>query len=200
MVAPPTADLEIPAHPPFALKAEPRHERDRTAIARLDVRFEPVQAKLEERQIDDVEEPLAHEPGARMGHEGVVAEPAGLLRLAHDVVDVDDADELLGLGRHDEERLLVVAPRAAQIVPIFARRCRSDDEASMQFAAAMSRIEIVALAPCARPLQANASPRQTHGLNAGVAACYGSSSTCSCLVSTRSAGDTLRRSAIALAT
>lgn len=94
MVTPTATYLEVAARLSVALESKPRNERERTAIAGLDVRIEPLQAKLEKRQIDDLNEPFAHEPIACVRHEGVVAQTAGLLWLGHDVFDVDDTGEL----------------------------------------------------------------------------------------------------------
>ena len=73
MVTPTATYLEVTARLYVALESEPRHECERPVIAGLDVRIEPLQTKLEKRQIDDVDEPLPHEPVARMRYEGVVA-------------------------------------------------------------------------------------------------------------------------------
>ena len=145
VVAPAAADLQIAAREPLVAKPEAPDERDRAAVRGLDVRFDAVQLEIPERTCQHELETRAHQPLTRVRRERVVAEIGGLERVAHDLVEVDHAGELAA-GRHDEKRLLVLAPRAPQIVLVLARRRGASHESAMELAAAAHGLEVLGLA------------------------------------------------------
>jgi len=118
MVPPAAADLQVAPRCALEREAETFDEPDRARVRGLDARLEPVQLQLSERLRDHEPQSLVHVSPARVGLERVVAERARAARVADDVVDVHDADELVRVAVDDEKRRLRRAPRAAQVLRV----------------------------------------------------------------------------------
>src|SRR3984885_8196631 len=93
VVAPATADLEIPRREALAHEPGAAGERDRSLVAGLDVGLDPVQAQRVERFADDQSDPLAHVAlvGELAGDR--VAEVGALERATRDMRQVEEPED-----------------------------------------------------------------------------------------------------------
>ena len=111
MVAPATADLEIARREALTAKAASQGERERALIARLHVGLHPVESQHLEGDAQREPDALGHESLPGGTGEGVVTDECALQRAAHDLVQVDDADDRAVLTPADQEALAARPPR-----------------------------------------------------------------------------------------
>src|SRR4029077_7741152 len=111
VVAPATADLEIARREALTAKAASQGERERAPVARLHVALPPVESQHLEGDAQREPDALGHEPLPGGAGEGVVADECALQRAAHDLVQVDDADDRAVLTPADEEAHATWPPR-----------------------------------------------------------------------------------------
>ncbi len=186
MIAPSSPDL-VAALCAIAREAEACEQCDRAAVRGLNVRVEPIEIEIAERDVDRQRHAFSHQAAPGVRRERVVRERAATLRCGDHVVDLDDTRKCIRLLGDNEERGTIGASRAIEIFTIVGGgRCRDYDPA-MQRAAAKRRVDEIALAARARAFEADAGSR------------YGSSSTLSCFVTVKSAGETFSASAMELA-
>ena len=146
MVAPAAADLQIARREPLATKAAAQRERERATVARLDVGLHTVQPQHLEGVAQREPDSLGHETLPGGAREGVVADEGTLQRAAHDLVQVDDADDRSVVTPADEEALAPRPARGSHEGAEGARVLRRMDPGTVQVpAAARQREELVAI-------------------------------------------------------
>jgi hypothetical protein len=156
VIAPPAVHGEIAWRVAFAPKAQPSHERDRRAVAGLDVGFEAVKPKASKRVVDHEREAFVHESLPLPRRERVIAEVAALECAVDDLADVHDADEVRRPSMADEKTHVRRPAQTAQICTIRGGRGGRRDPARVPRPAAAHRRNELALRACRRPFEPNA--------------------------------------------
>src|SRR5690606_9219299 len=137
VISPTSAYFQKTPRDAFELEAQALDQPDRADTRRLNACLEAVQLELRERARDHARQRLAQQPPPAARLARGVAERRRIARIAHDLVQVDDPDELVGRGVHDEKRDLIGLPLPAQIAgELLARRRRLDEHAVQAPAAA----------------------------------------------------------------
>src|SRR6266550_1657992 len=108
VVAPTPGDLQVTRREPLEPETGALHERSRSDVRRLDVRFQAMEPELGERMTEHKSESLGHValPGVRL--EPVVTEVAALEPASDDLVDGDHSGDSVALHTTDEVALVVV--------------------------------------------------------------------------------------------
>src|SRR6202034_3759164 len=141
MVAPFAADLQVAAGEALPFEAEALDQPDRAGVAGLDVRLDPVQAKLAEHRPEHRPQAPRHQalPGVR--GKGAVAEGSRLQAAANDVVDVHHTDQAAAGPVPDQVAGLVVARDPFQVGSEELGGVRQAEPGSMQRLAGASRVD-----------------------------------------------------------
>jgi hypothetical protein len=157
VVAPSATDVQIAWRVAFALEPEAPHEPDRWPIAGLDVGLETMQSERTERLGDHERQRFGHQPLALPGLERVIAEVTALQGAAHDLAEVDHADEGARLTMTDQITDVRWSAKATHVRAVGRARARRGDPVGMQSSAPAHRHEELRERPSRRSLQANAS-------------------------------------------
>ena len=119
MVAPLAPDQEVARRVALEAEAGAARERDRGGVAGLDVGLDAVQRERAEGVVEDLLEPVAHQPLAGVASAAVVAEEGRLERAADDLGDVEDARDVPRLVvDHDEAGEVVARAAREQLVEL----------------------------------------------------------------------------------
>src|SRR5215467_3471431 len=101
MIPPTPTDLEVTAREALFAPSGPAQERDRSDVVRLDVRLEPMQTELVEREAEHGGHGRSHHASAVVRDERVVAEVRVAERAVHDLRQRVHTGEVL--AAHDGE-------------------------------------------------------------------------------------------------
>ena len=93
MVAPALADAHVAARKPFAREADALHQSKRVRVRRLHVRLDAMKAHVPVRGVEQQHQRFGHVALAGVRSERVVAEVGALERPAHDLGEIEHADQ-----------------------------------------------------------------------------------------------------------
>src|SRR5262245_6700020 len=159
VIAPASVDPEVPWREALATKAETTYQRQRRAVARLDVGLQSMEPEGTERLPEREAETFSHVAAAGVWDKRVVPEVRALVVAAHELAEIDDTDELPGGAKRDEVAFVRDLAGALEVGAVGLRRTWRRHPSTVQPTAPADGGEELPLSPPRRFLELHPAPR-----------------------------------------